>query len=67
MPTLVIVGEQDDGFLKQSLAMTEAIPGAELAVIPGGGHSPQFEAPAAWWAALSKFLTGSISSVPIRF
>ena len=56
MPTLVIVGEMDDGFMKQSLAMSEAIPGAQLAVIPGGGHSPQFEAPTAWWDVLRAFL-----------
>ena len=56
MPTLVIVGEMDDGFLKQSMAMSEAIPNAQLAVIPGGGHSPQFEAPAAWWETLEAFL-----------
>jgi pimeloyl-ACP methyl ester carboxylesterase len=56
MPTLVIVGEMDDGFYKQSLAMADAIPHAQLAVIPGGGHSPQFEAPRAWWDALRGFL-----------
>jgi len=31
-------------------------PGAELAVIPDAGHSPQFENPDAWWSALSTFL-----------
>ncbi len=56
VPTLVICGEQDHGFMKQSIAMSEAIPGAQLAVIPGGGHSPQFESPRAWWNALRAFL-----------
>jgi pimeloyl-ACP methyl ester carboxylesterase len=56
MPTLVIVGEQDLPFLKASDRMAEAIPGARLAVLPGGGHSPQLEAPDAWWEALSGFL-----------
>jgi len=56
IPTLVIVGEQDDPFVKQSIAMSEAIPGAQLAVVPGGGHSPQFEAPAEWWSVVSGFL-----------
>lgn len=56
MPTLVIVGEHDDGFMKQSIAMSETIPNAELAVIPGGGHSPQFEAPAAWWTTFRDFI-----------
>jgi pimeloyl-ACP methyl ester carboxylesterase len=27
-----------------------------LAVIPDAGHSPQFENPDAWWAALTEFL-----------
>ncbi len=55
--TLVIVGEFDDGFMKQSIAISEAIPGARLAVIPGGGHSPQSEAPQAWWDVVRGFLT----------
>jgi len=56
VPTLVVVGEHDAPFRAASDRMAAAIPGAELAVIPGGAHSPQFEAPAAWWAALTRFL-----------
>ena len=56
VPTLVLVGEQDTPFLKPSHRMAEAIPGAELAVLPDGGHSPQFETPDHWWKALSTFL-----------
>lgn len=56
VPTLVIVGEQDQAFLAQSQAMASAIPGARLEVIADAGHSPQFEAPDAWWKALSGFL-----------
>jgi pimeloyl-ACP methyl ester carboxylesterase len=56
-PTLVIVGEQDKPFLDGSRAMAEAIAGASLSVIPDAGHSPQFENPDAWWAALSDFLS----------
>jgi pimeloyl-ACP methyl ester carboxylesterase len=59
MPTLVICGEQDDGFMKQSIAMSEMIPNAQLAVIAGGGHSPQFEAPTEWWNALRAFIADS--------
>jgi len=44
-----------------SHAMAETIPGASLAIIPGAGHSPQFENPAAWTDALVGFL----SSVPV--
>ena len=56
MPVLVIVGDQDAPFIRDSERMAATIPGADLAVIPGGGHSPQLEAPAAWWEALSGFL-----------
>jgi pimeloyl-ACP methyl ester carboxylesterase len=58
VPTLVIVGEQDEPFLGHARRMAEAIPGARLAVIPDAGHSPQFENTAAWWAALREFLEG---------
>ncbi len=56
VPTLVLVGEEDGPFRKPSARMAEAIPGAELVVIPDGGHSPQFESPELWWKALSEFL-----------
>lgn len=56
MPTLVITGEQDGPIVKPSMAMADAIPGGELAVIADAGHSPQFENPDAWWNALSTFL-----------
>jgi len=56
MPTLVIVGEEDEPFLKPAHRMAGAIPGAELAVIPDAAHSPQFENPERWWEVLSGFL-----------
>lgn len=56
VPTLVIVGEHDKPFLKPAQRMAEAIPGAELAVIPDAAHSPQFENPEPWWKALRGFL-----------
>ena len=56
VPTLVIVGEQDKPFLAPSERMAKTIPGARLEVIPDAGHSPQFEAPGAWWKALASFL-----------
>jgi 3-oxoadipate enol-lactonase len=57
-PALVIIGEQDEAFLDASRAMAATIPGAQLAVISDAGHSPQFEAPDAWIAALDGFLAG---------
>lgn len=56
IPTLVLVGEHDQPFLKASARMAEAIPGAELVTIPDAAHSPQFENPDAWWKALRTFL-----------
>lgn len=56
LPTLVIAGEQDDGFVVQCRNLAETIPGARFEIIPDGGHSPQFESPEAWWAALTSFL-----------
>jgi pimeloyl-ACP methyl ester carboxylesterase len=56
VPTLVIVGDEDETFLAPSRAIASAIPGALLAVIPAAGHSPQFENPPAWLATLREFL-----------
>ena len=55
-PTLVLVGEQDAPFVPDSEAMVATIPDARLAVIPEAGHSPQFENPERWLAALTGFL-----------
>lgn len=56
LPALVMVGEQDRPFVGPAERMTAAIPGGSLVVIPDAGHSPQFENPDRWWAALSGFL-----------
>ena len=61
-PVLVIVGEQDAPFLPTSHAMAGAIAGAQLVVLREAGHSPQFESPQAWRAALTEFL----AAVPVR-
>jgi pimeloyl-ACP methyl ester carboxylesterase len=54
----VIVGEQDQPFLRVSKETAATIPGAQLVVVEDAGHSPQFENPAAWFAAVSGFLGG---------
>ncbi len=56
MPSLVLVGEHDRPFLRAAERMAVALPNSELAVIPGAAHSPQFENPDPWWAALRGFL-----------
>jgi pimeloyl-ACP methyl ester carboxylesterase len=55
-PTLVIVGEQDSPFVAACHAMAATIPDARLVVVPDAGHSPQFESPDRWIAALTDFL-----------
>jgi len=55
-PLLIIVGEQDTPFVEAGRWMAEAIPGADLVIVPDAGHSPQFENPDVWSEALSKFL-----------
>jgi pimeloyl-ACP methyl ester carboxylesterase len=54
-PTQVIVGEFDS-VVDDSRRMAATIKGARLDIVEGGGHCPQFEAPDAWWRALSAFL-----------
>lgn len=56
MPVRVVVGEEDRNFLGAAHRMADAIPQADLVVIPDAAHSPQFEHPEAWWAAVSEFL-----------
>ena len=59
-PLLILVGAQDEPFVIASRAMAAAISGSELVTIPDAGHSPQFENPKAWIAAM----TGFLSSLP---
>ncbi|WP_426571638.1 alpha/beta fold hydrolase [Aquihabitans sp. McL0605] len=56
MPVRVVVGAEDKGFIGASRRMADAIPTADLVVIPDAAHSPQFENPEAWWAAVEPFL-----------
>ncbi len=59
-PLLVLVGDQDEPLVTTSRAIADAIPHAQLVVIPDAGHSPQFENPGAWLDAMRSFL----ASVP---
>jgi pimeloyl-ACP methyl ester carboxylesterase len=57
LPTLVLVGEADSLTPPdQARAMAQVIPGARLAVIPGAGHIPPVEQPAATTEVLREFL-----------
>ncbi len=56
-PTLVLVGEEDQTFIEPSFLLADVVQQARLVLIPDAGHSPQFENPVAWFAALDAFLT----------
>ncbi len=57
IPTLVVVGEQDQTTPPQVVrGIAEAIPGAMLSVIPGAGHLPPVEQPLATTRVLAEFL-----------
>jgi non-heme chloroperoxidase len=60
-PTLIVVGEQD-AITPPSMSegMQRGIPGAELVVIPDAGHMSNLEQPAAFNAALARFLERKI-------
>jgi pimeloyl-ACP methyl ester carboxylesterase len=56
VPTLVIVGSQDEPFLGAADYMTAKIPLARKVVIPGAGHAPNVEQPELVNAAMVGFL-----------
>jgi pimeloyl-ACP methyl ester carboxylesterase len=63
-PTLIIHGDRDRYFpLYIPIAMFQAIPGAELCILPNCGHSPPTENPKMLLIALTDFLSrNSISN-----
>lgn len=59
MPTLVIVGEQDQITPPDKVkAMAAAIPGSRFELVKGAGHLPTLERPDATTALLGEFLAG---------
>jgi pimeloyl-ACP methyl ester carboxylesterase len=61
VPALVVSGAEDALVPKtEAEAMAKAIPGARLALLPGVGHLPNFEAPAAFDEAVRAFLAAGI-------
>ncbi len=58
VPTLLIVGEHDEPCLKVHSFMARVIPRAKQVVLPGVGHLTNLEAPAAFNAAVRRFLAG---------
>jgi pimeloyl-ACP methyl ester carboxylesterase len=58
VPTLIIVGDQDQPFLAPCEYMAKKIPGARLEVIAGAGHSSNLDQPDAFNRVLRDFLDG---------
>ena len=60
VPTLVLVGADDDQFLAPADYMAAKIPGAHRVTLPGAGHAANLDQPAAFNQAMLAFL----ASVP---
>jgi pimeloyl-ACP methyl ester carboxylesterase len=56
VPTLVLVGAEDQPFLKATDYMAAKIPGAEKVVLPGAGHVANIDAPEPFNEVVSGFL-----------
>ena len=56
MPALVLVGEEDEAYLRAADVMAARLPRAEKVVIPSAGHVVNIEEPAAFDAAMLAFL-----------
>lgn len=56
IPTLVVCGSDDATMRPDCERLAAAVPGSRLVVVDGVGHSPQLEAPEAFWAEVSRFL-----------
>ena len=55
-PVLFIVGSHDEIFPPDLIAKAAArVPGSEVELIEGAGHSPYFEQPGAWNALVQDF------------
>ncbi|MFL5822145.1 MAG: alpha/beta fold hydrolase [Solirubrobacteraceae bacterium] len=56
VPTLVVVGSEDDQFLAAADVMEQRIPGAHKVVLRGAGHAANMDAPAEFNEAVRRFL-----------
>ena len=66
VPTLVIVGENDEPFLNGSRYMADKIPDAILVLIAGGDHAPNLSQPEQFEHALRLFLDRPRPSMTTR-
>lgn len=58
VPTLLVVGERDGKFQRIAGLMADRLPRARTIQIGGAGHATHFERPAAFVAAVTRFLSG---------
>jgi pimeloyl-ACP methyl ester carboxylesterase len=58
VPTLVLAGANDTGFLAATDYMAAKIPGARKVIIPDAGHASNLHQPAAFNRAMGDFLAG---------
>ncbi|HLH68963.1 MAG TPA: alpha/beta fold hydrolase [Candidatus Dormibacteraeota bacterium] len=56
-PTLVVAGAEDDRYLVFARRLHDAIPGAQLAVVPEAGHAVHLERPHAFASLLADHLS----------
>jgi pimeloyl-ACP methyl ester carboxylesterase len=56
VPTLIVVGDEDDNCLQPGLFLKRIIPAAGLAVLPKAGHTINLEEPAAFNQLMAEFL-----------
>jgi pimeloyl-ACP methyl ester carboxylesterase len=68
-PTLVLAGDDDMVSLEHTVALYEALPAAQLAVVPGASHAVPLEKPSLVGHLILDFLRGPIpppTALPIR-
>jgi len=58
VPSLIVVGAHDKGFLKAADYMEAKIPGARKVVIPDAGHAANIDQPEMFNAAVLEFIAG---------
>lgn len=63
-PTLVVAGALDDKFTALGRRLADTIPGAELAIVDGAGHTVHLEQPDAFLAILRRWLRHAESASP---
>jgi len=56
VPTMVLVGADDEAFVAPADYMAAKIPGATQVVIPGAGHAANIDQPLTFDAATTAFL-----------